>query len=100
MSIEESFGAEIKLTLPESNQRQLFLIRSSSPDVDLPALMRPRGGRIVLNGGAWIIAELGFDEATELRKMNGIAFVGGISLDPQRFAAFSKLTGFDPLRRK
>lgn len=89
--ISKSFGAKVKLSLPESDRRQLFFVKSSSSSVDLPALVRRRGGRVVLQGRAWAMAELGFREATELRKASGIAAVGGVSLDPERFAAFSKL---------
>ena len=43
-----------------------------------------------------MIAEDPFGDAAKLRGVEGVAFVGGISLDPERFAAFSKLAGFDP----
>jgi hypothetical protein len=49
--IGKSLGAEIAFSLPESNQRQLFFIRSSSPDIDLSALMRPRQRGIALDEG-------------------------------------------------
>jgi hypothetical protein len=97
--MDKSFGAEIKVTLPQSDQPQLFLVVFSSPNIRPAALIRAHQGQIVLDGGAWMIAELGFDEAMGLRNAKGIAFVGGISLDPQRFAAFSKLTGFNPLQQ-
>jgi hypothetical protein len=95
--IDKAFGAEIKVALPESNRRQLFFVGSSSFGVDLSALVRPRGGRVVLEGETWAIAELGLNEAMALQKTEDVAFVGGISLDPQRFAAFGKLVGFRPL---
>lgn len=101
MRMDEGFGAEVKLTLPELDRRQLFLIVFCSPDFRPTALIRARQGRIVLEGGAsWMVAELGFHEARGLRNVKGIAFVGGISLDPERFEAFSKLTEFDPLQRQ
>ncbi len=57
--------------------------------------MRAYEGRIVINGEGWAIAELGLEDANKLRKMHGITFVGGVYLDPKRFEAFSKLTGFN-----
>jgi hypothetical protein len=37
----------------------------------------------------------------ELKKLQEVAFVAGASLDPKRYAAFSKLTGFSfpPIQR-
>jgi len=97
MGIEKSFGAEVKVTLPHSEQRQLFLVIFTSQEVGPAGIIRAHGGRIVLDGGAWMIAELAFNVATSLRQAGEVVFLGGISLDPQRFATFSKLTGLDPL---
>ena len=97
MGIQESFGAEVNVTLPHPEQRQLFLVIFSSLEVGPAAMIRAHGGRIVLDGGAWLIAELAFNVATKLRSASEVVFIGGISLDPERFAAFSRLTGLDPL---
>ena len=97
MGIEKSFGAEVKVTLPDPEQRQLFMVVFSSLEVGPAAVVRAHGGRIVLDGGAWIIAELAFNVATSLRNSTDIVFLGGISLDPERFATFSRLTGLNPL---
>jgi hypothetical protein len=94
--IDTAYGAEIQVALPGSDQRQLFFVGSSSSGADLSALVRPRGGRVVLEGETWAIAELSFDEAMALRKIEGVTFVGGVSLDPERFAAFGKPVGFRP----
>lgn len=91
----DSFGAKVKLTFPESNEGQFFWVKSSSPDINLAALTRSHGGRVVLEGRDWVIVELGFNEAMELRKLQGVILVGGVSLDPQRFAAFGKFPGFN-----
>ena len=45
-------------------------------------MTQAHGGRIVLDGGAWIIAELAYNVATSLRNATEVVFLGGISLDP------------------
>lgn len=91
--IAYKFGAEIKFTLPESDDRQLALVKSSSPELRLSALTRSRGGRVVLEGRDWVVAELSLHDALEMRRLQGVAFVGGVSLDAGRFARFGELIG-------
>lgn len=98
MGVQDSFGADVKLTLPHPEQRQLFVVVFASREVGPAAIIRAHGGRIILDGGAWMIAELGFNVATSLRSAGEVVFVGGVSVDPQRFAAFGKLTGLDPFQ--
>lgn len=88
--IANSFGAKINLQLPQSNQHQTFLVKSAVSQVNLIALISSYGGQILINGRAWVIAQLLFQQAMELRKRPEVAFVGGITLDPQRFTVFSK----------
>ena len=96
MGVQDSFGADVKLTLPE--QRQLFVVVFASREVGPAAIIRAHGGRIVVDGGAWVVAELGFNVATSLRSAQEVVFVGGVSVDPQRLAAFGKVTGLDPFQ--
>ena len=98
MGVQDSYGAEVELTLPHPEQRQLFVVVFTSREVGPAAIIRAHGGRIVIDGGAWVIAELGFNVATSLRSAGEVVFVGGVSVDPQRFAAFGKLTGLDPFQ--
>ena len=88
--VANSFGAKISLQLPQSNQHQTFLVKSADPRVNLPTLISSRGGQILIDGKVWVIAQLVFHQAMELRKLREIAFVGGVTLDPQRFGAFSQ----------
>ena len=96
MGVQDSFGADVKLTLPE--QRQLLVVVFASREVGPAAIIRAHGGRIVIDGGAWVVAELDFNVATSLRSAREVVFVGGVSVDPQRLAAFGKLTGLDPFQ--
>jgi hypothetical protein len=88
--VANSFGAKINLQIPQSNQHQTFLVKSAYSQVNLPALISSQGGQILIDGRVWVIAQLMFHQAMELRKLREIAFVGGITLDPQRFTAFSQ----------
>lgn len=88
--IVNSFGAKINLQLPQSNQPQTFLVKSAVPQVNLIALISSYGGQILINGRVWVIAQLLFQQAMELRKRPEIAFVGGVTLEPQRFTTFSQ----------
>ncbi|CAN5173062.1 hypothetical protein BH24ACT19_BH24ACT19_14000 [soil metagenome] len=99
LGIDKSFGAKVDLAFPESDQRQLFLIKFSSSDIRPAALARFHGGQIVLEGRNWAIVELGFNEAMGVRGTREVALVGGISLTAERFATFGRLTGLDPLQK-
>ena len=89
--IADRFGATVNVQATASDQRQFFLVISASSGINLTVLAPSHGGRVVLNGRNWIVAELGFNDATALSRSPGVALVGGVSIDSQKLAAFGKL---------
>jgi hypothetical protein len=86
--MHERFGADVRVRHEETTDRQLFLVRGVSADVPLTGLIRSRGGKVVLQGSRWVLAELSLLEAQGLRRQSGVFSVGGVSVDPKRFALF------------
>jgi hypothetical protein len=89
-TMASKFGAKIDLNLPQSDQKQLFMVRASSAKINLTSLILSHKGQVIVGGNTWAIAQLVFSDAMELRKLREIAFIGGISVDPQRFVVFSE----------
>jgi hypothetical protein len=94
-NLANTFGAEIKLTLPAPGQQHLFLVKSNYPLSHLIGLVRSGGGQINFQGNDWIIAQLSFEAGMGLQQAPGIVFVGSIFLDAERFLAFKRLFGVE-----
>jgi len=92
----EQFGARVSFNLRPATPCQLFLMRSHPATAPLAGWVRARGGKVVLQGSGWMLAELGLQDAMEMRKFPGIFFVGGVSVDPKRFELFRRVAGLDP----
>lgn len=89
--IARQFGASVKLKRGESRDRQLFLVRFRPSDTLAPGRVRASGGRIVLGGSGWILAEMAFSPAMSLEKAPGIHSVRGVSVDPRRLEIFRRV---------
>lgn len=87
-SMRDRFGADVRIRHHETGDRQLFLVRGASPAVPVAGFVRSQGGRAVLTGGNWVLAEMALSAAQALRRQAGILSVGGVSVDPKRFALF------------
>ncbi len=85
-SIADRFGAVVDVSMSSANQSQAFLIKAVTAEVSLDRVVREKGGRIVLAGRLWVIAELPLHAGMALKTLPGIAFVGGVTLDSEQFA--------------
>jgi hypothetical protein len=94
-NIANSFGADVKLALPDPGQLHLFLIKSSYPLPHLVSLVGARGGQVTFQGSNWVIAQLAFEAGMGLQQEPGIVFVGSAFLDAERFSAFQRLFGVE-----
>lgn len=91
--IARSFGAEVNLALPDSDQQHLFLIKSSRPITYALGLVNRLGGRVTIQSSAWIVAQLPYELGMGLKQEPGITFVGSVFLEPEKFLAFQRLYG-------
>lgn len=90
-NIARSFGAEVNIALPDANQAHLFLIKSSQPLTYPTRLVQARGGKVLIQGSVWIIAQLSYGLGMGLKQEPGITFVGSVFLEPEKFLAFQRL---------
>lgn len=88
--VARQFGATIRLERGNSTDRQLFIIRFRLPGDPVPGFVRAKGGRIVLGGRAWMLAEIAYSQAMSLQRAPGIISVRGVSIDPKRLELFRR----------
>lgn len=84
------FGASVRLERGQRADRQLFLIRFPAASSQAAGRVKARGGKVVLAGRGWMLAELGFSPAMSLDKEPGIHSVRGVSIDPERLEFFRR----------
>lgn len=89
-SMHDRFGADVRVSFHNTGDRQLFLVRGASAAVPMEGIVRSHGGRTVIKGATWLLAELPMAQAQVLRRKAGILSVGGVSVDPERFAQFQR----------
>jgi hypothetical protein len=89
--IAQKFGASVKLKRGESSDRQLFLVRYRPSSAEAPGRVKALGGKIVLGGSGWMLAELAFSPAMSLEKAPGFHSVRGVSIDPRRLEIFRRV---------
>jgi hypothetical protein len=88
--VARQFGATVKLERGTSTDRQLFIIRFRLPGDPVPGFVRAKGGKIVLGGRGWVLAEIAYPQAMSLRKSTGVISVRGVSIDPKRLEMFRR----------
>jgi hypothetical protein len=88
--MQRRFGATVKVTPPTTSDRQMFLILGKSKTF-LAGLTTARGGRLLLGGPGWVLAEMSFPQAMSLRAVAGVRMVGGVSINPDRLEFLRKL---------
>ena len=69
--IARSFGAEVNLALPDSDQQHLFLIKSSRPISYALGLVNRRGGGVMIQSKTWIVAQLPYELGMGLKQEPG-----------------------------
>ncbi|MGB2924481.1 MAG: hypothetical protein WBB82_04215 [Limnothrix sp.] len=90
-NILNSFGAEVNIALPNADQDHLFLIKSSQPLSYPTRLVQASGGKVLVQGVTWIIAQTTYGFGMGLKQEPGITFVGSVFLEPEKFLAFQRL---------
>jgi hypothetical protein len=90
--IQRRFGAKISVKSPAIKDRQLFVILGNRPDL-LAGRIAGLGGKLVMGGPNWVLAELEFSRATSLRGTPGVRTVAGVSVDPAQLGKFRDLLG-------
>jgi hypothetical protein len=88
--MQRRFGATIKVAPPATSDRQMFLILGKSKAL-LAGLVAGRGGKLLLGGPGWVLAEMSFLQAMSLRGVAGVRMVGGVSVNPDRLEFVRKL---------
>lgn len=97
--IARRFGATIKLEdlKTPSKNRQMFLVRGGADAQTFAGLVARQGGKVVLAGKGFLLAEMGYNEAMALRSQHGVRSVNGVSIDPARFESFMALLKARPV---
>ena len=91
-AMQEKFGAKVDVTPVPQSERQVFFITGSFA-AHLTGLVRAHGGRPIIGGAHWLLAELAFSRAMALRGERGVRMVGGVSIDPVRLEALRRMAG-------
>lgn len=91
----KAFGAKLELSMPD---RGLYLVKGH--DASLAMLVKQTGGHIaVILSPKTLLAILPIAGYFSLQGAAGIAFVGPVSIDQQRFARFAGLFKLNPDQR-
>ena len=89
--MQRRFGAKVMATqLAAAAEIQLFLIRVNE-GVRVSSLLAGLGGKTVMVGPNWIVAEMGFSQAMALRATRGVLIAGGVSMDSERISQLRKM---------
>ena len=88
--MQRRFGAKVTATQPAAGGIQLFLIRVNE-GVRLASLLAALGGKTVMAGPNWIVAEMAFSQAMALRATRGVLIAGGVSMDSERISQLRKM---------
>jgi len=85
--IARAFGANVNMTW-ETNGLYLVKGRAGSP----ASLVRSSGGKVAVEMGAGtVLAALPFASYLAFREHAEVAFIGPVSVDPQRFEQFLRM---------
>jgi hypothetical protein len=92
------FGAVVNLEEPKTpgTNRQMFMVRGGVETQALAAMVARQGGKVVLAGKGFLLAEMGYNQAMALRSADGVRSVNGVSIDPARFESFMALLKAKP----
>jgi len=93
--MQRRFGAKISVTPQSSSDRQIFLFVGQSGRF-LAGLITAQGGKHLLAGPGWVLAELGFSQAISLCGAFGVRMVGGVSIDPETVESLHHVVGLNP----
>ena len=88
--MQRRFGAKVIATQPAAAGIQLFLIRGTG-GVRLASLLAALGGKTVMAGPNWVVAEMAFSQAMALRATRGVLIAGGVSMDSERISQLRKM---------
>ena len=89
--MQRRFGAKVMATqLAAAAEIQLFLIRVNE-GVRLASLLAALGGKTVMTGPNWVVAEMAFSQAMALRGTRGVLIAGGVSMDSERISQLRKM---------
>ena len=92
LTMQQKFSAKVDVTPAPQSERQVFFITGSSA-AHLAGLVTAHGGRPIIGGPHWVLAELTFSRAMALRGVRGVRMVGGVSIDRERIEALWRMTG-------
>ncbi len=88
--MQRRFGAKVMATQSAAAGIQLFLIRVNE-GVRLASLLAALGGKTVMAGPNWVLAEMAFSQAMALRATRGVIIAGGVSMDSERISQLRKM---------
>ncbi len=88
--MQRRFGAKVMATQSAAAGTQLFLIRVNE-GVRLASLLAGLGGKTLMAGPNWVVAEMVFSQAMALRGTRGVFMAGGVSMDSERISQLRKM---------